>query len=240
MAPAVPPTAGACGSVREWRWRGETREAEAPEQTASSGCKRGRFSHREKTQKSKTQELKTQPTPMKILINVEGVEVEGAILHRTPCDIVVEILSPYQGLKGKSHIPYFMTMDNFIGPFGDERARTLLEDLYLCGRFLYPNLESLRSMWAELQEQLLSRPGRYTHEDFLRDRRAARARFRAGETTQQEYGHALKGFEQCKSKNWEAEHSAELTFFRLNWPKNVPRHVVGIEELLSAPNPEEP
>lgn len=174
---------------------------------------------------------------MRISINVDGVEVEGAILFRTPCDIVVEILSPYQGLKGKSHIPYFMTMDNFMGPFGDERAQTLLEDLYLCGRFLYPNLESLRKKWAEHQEQLFSRPGRYTHEDFLRDRRAARARFRAGETTQQEYCRALKEFEQLESKSLRAEYCAELAFFRLNWPEDVPRHVVGIEEVLGAPGP---
>lgn len=177
---------------------------------------------------------------MKIVITVEGVEVEGTVLHRSSRDIVVEITSPYQGLQGKSHLPYFMTTENFSGPLGDERAQTLLEDLYLCGRFLYPNQESLRKKWADLQQQLLSRPGRYTHEDLLRDRRAARSKLRAGETNQQEYGRALKEFKLRESKSWEAEHSAELSFFRLNWPEKVPRHVVGLEEVLGAPIPGTP
>ncbi len=60
---------------------------------------------------------------MKIVINVEGVEVEGAILHRTSRDIAVEITSPYQGLQVSSHIPYFMTPASFSGPFGDMRAK---------------------------------------------------------------------------------------------------------------------
>ena len=173
---------------------------------------------------------------MKIVINVQGAEVEGTVVHRTSRDLIVEINRPYQGLQGRSHIPYFMTYENFSGPLGDERAQTLLEDLYLCGRFLYPNLESLRKKWADLQEQLRVRPGRYTHEDFLRDRRAARAKLRAGETTQQEYGRALKEFKQRESKSSAAVHSAELSFFRLNWPPKVTRNVIGIEAVLSAPD----
>jgi hypothetical protein len=74
----------------------------------------------------------------------------------------------------------------------------------------------------------------------LRDRRSARARYRDGETTPQENGLALKEFEQREFKSWEAEHSAELAFFRLNWSKNAPCHVVGFEDLLSTPNREKP
>jgi hypothetical protein len=87
---------------------------------------------------------------MTTLINVQGAEVEGTVVHRTSRDLVVEINSLYQGLQGKSHLPYFMTKDNFSGPLGEERAQTLLEDLYLCGHFLHPNLESLRKKWADL------------------------------------------------------------------------------------------
>ena len=173
---------------------------------------------------------------MKILINVEGVDVEGIILCRTARDIAVEITSPYQGLQGKSHIPYFMTTATFSGPFGDERAQTLLADLYLCGRFLFPNLESLRKKWADLQEQPCVCAESYTHEDFLRDRREARSRFRAGETTQKEYDRALKEFKLRKSQSWETKHSAEQSFFLENWPEEVPRHVLGIEEALSTPS----
>lgn len=171
---------------------------------------------------------------MKILINVEGVEVEGVILYRTSRDIVVEIVKPYQGLKTKSHIPYFMTTVNFSGPLGDERAQTLLEDLYFCARFLYPNLESLAKKWAALQAELRARPGRYTHDDFLRDRREARSKFRAGETSQNDYSRALKEFKLRESKSMEAVWSAEVAFFRLNWPKGVPYHVIGIEEILNS------
>jgi hypothetical protein len=173
---------------------------------------------------------------MKILINVEGVEVEGAILHRTSRDIVVGITSPYQGLQGSSHIPYFMTTASFSGPFGDMRAQTLLADLYLCGRFLVQNLESLRKRWAELQTQLRERAERYTHEDFLRDRREIRSKFRAGETTQKEYDRALKQLKLRESKSWQTRHSAVQSFFLLNWPEEVPRNVFGIEEALSAPS----
>ena len=174
----------------------------------------------------------------KISINVEGVEVEGIILHRTAPDIVVEITSPYQGLLGKSHIAYFsLSHISFIGPYGDERALSLLEDLYMCGRFLYGNLEFLRGKWAELQEQLRAKAGRYTHDDFLRDRKTARARHRAGETTAQEFGRTVKEFKLRESKSSETEHFAKLAFFRAHWPEKVPRHVVGIPEVLSAPSP---
>jgi len=174
---------------------------------------------------------------MKIVINVEGVEVEGAILHRTSRDIAVEITSPYQGLQVSSHIPYFMTPASFSGPFGDMRARTLLADLYLCGRFLFQNLESLRKRWAELQAQLRERAERYTHEDFLRDRREIRSKLRAGETTQKEYDRALKQLKLRESKSWQTKHSAVQSFFLLNWPEEVPRHVLGIEKVLSTPSP---
>ena len=118
----------------------------------------------------------------KISSSVEGVELEGIILHRTALDIVVEITSPHQELLGKSRIAYFsLSHISFIGAYGDKGALSLLEVLDMCSRFLYGNLEFLRRRWAELQELLEAEAGRYTQDDFLRDRKAARARHRATE-----------------------------------------------------------
>lgn len=187
-----------------------------------------------------TSALPTQTNPMKILITVDGIEVEGTVLHRTQRDIVVEITRPYQGLQDKSHIPYFMTDHDFRGPFGDERAQTLLEDLYLCGRFLHPNLGALRKKWAEIQEKHRVGSNIYTREDFLRDRNEVRSQLRAGQVTQKEYDRALQKFKLQESKYGEAKDEAEAEFFNLHWPENVPNHALGILELLSTPSHDSP
>jgi hypothetical protein len=170
--------------------------------------------------------------------SVKGVELEGIILHRTAPDIVVEITSPHQELLGKSRIAYFsLSHISFIGAYGDKRALALLEVLDMCSRFLYGNLEFLRRRWAELQELLQTEAGRYTQDDFLGDRKAARARHRAAETTDQEFGRTVKEFTLRESKSSDTEHCATPAFFCAHRSGKVPRLVVEIPEVLSAPSP---
>jgi len=66
---------------------------------------------------------------------IDGIEVQGKIIYRSPQDINVEITRPYKNLITGSHIPYFaMGVHNFKGEYGDKRALEFLKELYEIGK----------------------------------------------------------------------------------------------------------
>jgi len=80
-----------------------------------------------------------------VSIRVGGVEVLGLITYRSEADITIKINSPYQGLTGGLHIPYFSRpFNSFLSSYGDSTAKHLLQNLYELGHFLKENRDFLR------------------------------------------------------------------------------------------------
>jgi hypothetical protein len=74
-----------------------------------------------------------------------GKEVKGVISFRSEADIVVEITSPYTGLTGGRHIPYFSRPHNsFMTDYGNTTAKSILSHLYDLSRYMEDNLKFLK------------------------------------------------------------------------------------------------
>ena len=78
-------------------------------------------------------------------MSTDNKEILGKVTHRCASDIAIEIISPYQNLTGKLHIPYFSRPYNsFDGEYGDETARRLLNNIYEIGLHLEKNIATLK------------------------------------------------------------------------------------------------
>jgi hypothetical protein len=85
-----------------------------------------------------------------IVIEVNGVKVEGEITYRSRSDINVKINSSYQFGTGL-HIPYFgLAFRDFRGHYGDETAALLLKDLYNLCKYVDENKDVLALCVADL------------------------------------------------------------------------------------------
>ena len=78
-----------------------------------------------------------------------GEEVKGVISFRSDSDIRVEITSPYKGLSGGLHIPYFSRpYHSFMTEYGDKTAENLLKGLWELGSYMAENQKFLKLQLA--------------------------------------------------------------------------------------------
>ena len=120
-----------------------------------------------------------------ITIEVDGVAVEGVIVHRSGADIVVEITAPFSGLRQSRHLMNLARVafpDGYLGDRGASTARTLLRDLYEVSLDLQIDWYRLRSAVVPYAERVLALL-RLDAEEFMRRRRDLRDRLRRGEIT---------------------------------------------------------
>ena len=90
-----------------------------------------------------------------------GIKIQGEITHRSESDITVKIISPYEGLSGSLHIPYFSRpLNSFETDYGDITAEQLLDKLYDLGRYMDKN-----SNFLQLQIALHFYDGDWSSED---------------------------------------------------------------------------
>ncbi len=84
-----------------------------------------------------------------ITIVAEGKTVNGEITFRTESDISVKITSPYSGLIGGLHIPYFSRpYHSFMTAYGDKTAENLLKGLWELGSYMEENRKFLKLQLA--------------------------------------------------------------------------------------------
>ena len=84
-----------------------------------------------------------------ITVVAEGKTVKGKITFRNESDISVKITSPYSGLTGGLHIPYFSRPYNsFMTAYGDKTAENLLKGLWELGSYMEENQKFLKLQLA--------------------------------------------------------------------------------------------
>ena len=162
-----------------------------------------------------------------ISISVEGVTVEGEVIHRSRRDIALRIVSPYQGLTAGQHIPAIAPIPleyNYQGPLGDETAASLLKGLYRLGRLVEENKALLKSRAAEMDAAIdrLDQE-RFSPESAFREiRHDLRTRLRNGSLDNKVYQQLLvqarKKVEARQREIWHLEED----FFKTNFPMIVP------------------
>ena len=84
-----------------------------------------------------------------ITVVVEGITVKGEITFRNESDISVKITSPYSGLTGGLHIPYFSRPNHsFMTAYGDKTAENLLKGLWELGSYMEEHQKFLKLQLA--------------------------------------------------------------------------------------------
>ena len=86
-----------------------------------------------------------------ITITVEGIVVSGRITLRKKRNIAVEIISPYEGISESSGCIHLLGLQvhNFLGKTGDEKAATLLLDIYRFCAFVDGHKDTLLAALAD-------------------------------------------------------------------------------------------
>ena len=165
--------------------------------------------------------------PESISVSFEGVRVEGEVIHRSRRDIVLRIVSSYQGLTAGQHIPAIAPIPpeyNYQGPLGAETAASLLRGLYRLGRLIEENKPMLRSRAAEMNAAIERLDqDRFSPESVLREiRRDLRIQLRDGSLDNKVYQQLLvqarKKVEARQREIWHLEED----FFKTNFPMIVP------------------
>ena len=158
---------------------------------------------------------------------VDGMNVEGEIVHRSGSDLEVRITSPYQGISRGMHIPYFARADparDYRGPHGDGTALGLLKSLFLLGKFLEEDMCILKTRLVEMDAAIASLDQeRFSRESVFREvRRDLRARLLSGSLDNKVYQQLL-----VQAKKKVETHRDEIwrlggDFFEWNFPMIVP------------------
>ena len=162
-----------------------------------------------------------------IVVNAEGVTVEGEVIHRSRRDIALHIVSPYQGLTTGRHIPAFARIPqeyDYCGPHGDETAAALLKELYQLGRFVEENKARLRSRVAEMDAAIerLDQEQFSPENKFREVRRDLRTQLRNGSLGNKVYQQRLvQTRTKVKARQREIWHLEE-DFFKTNFAMIVP------------------
>lgn len=128
-------------------------------------------------------------------VTVNGVHVIGAILERTPWDLVVQLVTPHAelGLRTSTHIPSFARrFASFEGETGDDRAAQLLRNLYSIAVFIEAHRQELRRRWYALREGLRVTLDIRSAESVRTPRTVLRRQLRAGQISSTEYQRVLK------------------------------------------------
>jgi hypothetical protein len=162
-----------------------------------------------------------------IFIDVDGIRIEGEILHRSRADIAVRIVSPYQGITTGLHIPYFgmaNPANDFRGPRGDCTAAQLLDDLYRLCTHVEKNREVLKIRVAEMDLAIenLDRD-RFLPESAFRQIRAdLRSQLRSGRIDNKVYQQRLVQARKGTQERQREIRRLEEDFFKANFPMIVP------------------
>ena len=162
-----------------------------------------------------------------VSIEVDGIRIEGAILHRSRADIVVRIVSPYQGVTTGLHIPYFALADparDYRGPHGNRTAARLLDDLYRLCTHIEKNKERLKTRVAQMDIAIanLDRE-RFLAEDAFRGiRRDLRTQLRRGQIDNKVYQQRHVEAKKRTRERHRETHRLEQDFFEANFPMVVP------------------
>ena len=81
----------------------------------------------------------------KISETIDGILVTGIISFRSESDISVRIMSPFIGLTGQQHIPYFSRpFNSYLTVYGDTVAVHLLKQLSDLGSYIDKNKAFLK------------------------------------------------------------------------------------------------
>ncbi|MBT4713753.1 MAG: hypothetical protein HOB84_03165 [Candidatus Marinimicrobia bacterium] len=81
----------------------------------------------------------------KISETIDGILVTGIITFRSESDISVRIMSPFIGLTGQQHIPYFSRpFNSYLTVYGDTVAVHLLKQLSDLGSYIDKNKAFLK------------------------------------------------------------------------------------------------
>ncbi|MBT4361444.1 MAG: hypothetical protein HON27_00060 [Candidatus Marinimicrobia bacterium] len=81
----------------------------------------------------------------KISETIDGILVTGIITFRSESDISVRIMSPFIGLTGQQHIPYFSRpFNSYLTEYGDTVAVHLLKQLSDLGSYIDKNKAFLK------------------------------------------------------------------------------------------------
>jgi len=84
-----------------------------------------------------------------ISIVAEGKTIKGEITFRNESDISVKIISPYSGLTGGLHIPYFSRpCHSFMMEYGDRTGENLLRGLWELGSYMEEHQKFLKLQLA--------------------------------------------------------------------------------------------
>jgi len=154
---------------------------------------------------------------------VEGRLVRGVIFHRTGSDILVRISSPYCGITGGLHIPYFGRQRfSYIGQHGDETALYLLGNVFLLALYIDAHFQELVSKHRLVLETIDSLPSKPAVDMARASRPELRKLLRSGELNSNEYQKKLAVLRKAV-----AEHECEVNwifrqFFEENFPMCVP------------------
>lgn len=159
----------------------------------------------------------------KINIIIDGVEVEGDILHHGARDFQIQITSPFMNLSGGSHIPYFAPrVHTFHGEYGEMRMNQTLAQLYGIGKFLAENQEELTRKYQIVKKEIeeIKKNG-LSYDEFKAKRIELRKQMRKGEITSKQYQKLLTPLRK-KYEEVDLNVSLKIFFFHQdNFPMTV-------------------
>lgn len=127
---------------------------------------------------------------------IDGQEIQGVIVYRTQRELTVVITFPYSGLSDSRHIPYFAAGHySFKGIIGDQRAESLLQDLYQLAHRLSNEFPDLRDLWPPFQAKIDEiEDGDDAEEIISFNIRKLRAQLKAEKIDQRNYQRVLTSF----------------------------------------------
>lgn len=160
-----------------------------------------------------------------IKTEIDGVEVEAKVCHRSSRDFQIEITKPYQSIQGGLHIPHFSGgRFSFDGEYGDQRILHELNRLYGLGSYLADNMDVLREKVRDLDKEIARvSAGKITKDEFKEIRRKLRRQLKRGEITNRYHQKVLRWWKnELNSLDMHIFLNLEDPFFENNFPMVVP------------------
>ena len=90
-----------------------------------------------------------------ITVTIDGIEVQGEVHVWTALELVVEIRSPYQGIKDDLYVSTIAAQYRNLntGDHGEIRSKEMLSHLYYLCKAIWKNIDKLKSVVVEYNEQ---------------------------------------------------------------------------------------
>lgn len=146
--------------------------------------------------------------PIHVLVGDQAVDGQVSGNSR---DLSVEIRKPYQNLSLGLHIPYFaMGVSSYFGPYGYERSKDLLEQLYRIAEYVERKQDILRVQLAQSRSEIATATkGRLTMTSFRKARLKLRKQLKEGVIDNIEFqrriGRMRREAEGWQTRAWELE-----------------------------------